>query len=277
LLWLGIVQSHFAVDCFFLFLFGEMKSPIALITGATSGIGQSTATVFAEKGWNLILTGRRSDRLHHLKQSLESTYACQIHTACFDVREPLEVEQAMAALPPSFQSIDIVINNAGLALGKESLEHGDPQDWYTMIDTNIKGVLNISRCIIPGMKQRHQGTIINVGSIAGREAYPGGNVYSATKYAIDGLTKSMRIDLAPHGIRVGQVAPGAVETEFSVVRFHGDEEKAKAVYLGFQPLQPNDVAETIWFMASRPPHVTIQDVLIMPSAQSSASIILRNI
>lgn len=254
-----------------------MKSPIALITGATSGIGWATANIFAQHGWNIIITGRRNDRLLELKDQIQSRFPIDILTCCFDVRELPRVHQSLAALPEAWMNIDVLVNNAGLALGKESIEDGSTDDWYTMIDTNIKGLLHVTQWIIPYMKSRKAGTIINVGSIAGREAYAGGNVYSATKYAVDGLTKSLRIDLAPHSIRVAQVAPGAVETEFSLVRFHGNEEKAKAVYNGFQPLHPEDVADAIFYIASRPKHVTIQDVLIMPTAQPTASIIHRNL
>jgi 3-hydroxy acid dehydrogenase/malonic semialdehyde reductase len=248
-----------------------MKKQCVMITGATSGFGKAIAEKFANEGWNIIITGRRMDRLDELTKQLEESNGVQVKSLCFDVRDNDAVCSAVASLSPEWQSIDVLVNNAGLALGKDPIHDGDLEQWNQMIDTNIKGLLYITKAVSPFMVQRKQGTIINIGSIAGREAYAGGNVYSATKFAVDALTKSMRIDLLPHNIRVCQIAPGAAETEFSVVRFSGDEDKAKLVYRGFTPLQAEDIADAAWFIASRPPHVCIQDMLIMPTAQANAS------
>lgn len=248
---------------------------IAVVTGATSGFGKAIAEELASHHYNLIITGRRADRLHALRESLENTYGIACRALVFDVRSMKETVNAFASLQSEWMEVEVLINNAGLALGRDSIESGVLDDWNAMIDTNIKGLLHVTKVISPNMVKRKFGTIINIGSIAGRQPYAGGNVYSATKYAVDGLTHSMRIDLAPHSVRVCQIAPGAAETEFSVVRFHGDQSKADAVYIGFDPLTARDIAETVWFMVSRPAHVTIQDVLIMPTSQPTASIIHR--
>ncbi|MFN8775438.1 MAG: SDR family NAD(P)-dependent oxidoreductase [Flavobacteriales bacterium] len=251
-----------------------MKNPIALVTGATSGFGQAIALRLAEGGYRLIITGRRSDRLHALSSHLTSM-GCDNQLSCFDIRDREATTHAWNDLPESWKEVDVLVNNAGLAAGREPVELADPDDWDQMIDTNIRGILNISRLVIPGMKDRKRGTIIHIGSIAGREGYPGGNVYSATKFAVEALTRSMRIDLLPFGIRVGQLAPGAADTEFSTVRFKGDQARAAAVYQGFEPLHAADIAEVLWFMVSRPPHVCIQDILVMPTAQAGAAWIHR--
>jgi len=245
--------------------------PIALITGATSGFGKATAERFAREGWNIIITGRREERLIQLKNELESAYSIQVHTLAFDVQSLDECKAALNSLSDSLRAIDVLLNNAGLALGRESFVDGSIEQWNTMIDTNIKGLLYISQIVAPWMMERKRGTIINIGSIAGKDAYAGGNVYGATKAAVDMLTRNMRIDLLPHGVRVGQIAPGAAETEFSLVRFSGDSAKAAATYSGFNPLIADDIADAAWFMASRPAHVCINDMVIMPTAQANAT------
>lgn len=248
---------------------------IALITGATSGIGKACASLLAENGFDLILTGRRMDRLQDLEKNLKQHYNIRMLTLCFDVRIRAEVETHLNSLSLEWGNVDILINNAGLSLGLEPIQEGDLDDWDTMIDTNVKGLLYVSRCIIPGMVQRKKGHIVNIGSIAGKEIYPNGNVYCATKHAVDSLSKAMRIDLLPHGIKVSAIHPGAVETEFSEVRFKGDKKRAKAVYEGFEPLVAGDVAGAVWFMISRPEHVNINELTIMPTAQAGAMHLIR--
>lgn len=248
-----------------------MRKQIVMVTGATSGFGKAIAERFAKEGWNVIINGRRMERLEELAKQLEEAHGVAITSLCFDVRDNDAVCKAVASLSPDWQNIDVLVNNAGLALGKDPIHKGDLAQWNQMIDTNIKGLLYVTKAVTPFMVQRKQGIVINIGSIAGREVYSGGNVYSATKFAVDALTKSMRIDLLPHGVRVSQIAPGAAETEFSLVRFSGDEKKAKAVYQGYTPLHAEDIAEAAWFIASRPPHVCIQDMLILPTAQANAT------
>jgi 3-hydroxy acid dehydrogenase / malonic semialdehyde reductase len=240
------------------------------ITGATSGFGEATANEFASKGFNVTITGRRSNKLATQKNHLQNKYKIEVQTLCFDVRNNDEVNHAINAMPEIWKGVDILVNNAGLAIGKGSIANGLLEDWNTMIDTNIKGLLNVSQAIIPLMKVRKKGHIINIGSIAGKEVYEGGNVYSATKHAVDALSKAMRIDLLSDNIKVTQICPGAAETEFSIVRFKGDITAAKKVYDGFQPLLAIDIAEAIYFVASRPSHVNINDMIIMPTAQASA-------
>ncbi len=249
---------------------------LALITGATSGIGKSTATLFARNGHNVIITGRRNDRLAALKQSLESEHDVKVHTLCFDIRKQSEVEHAIWTLPDAFRQIDVLVNNAGLAAGLSSIDGGEIDDWERMIDTNIKGLLYVTKAVSQLMIPRKSGHIINIGSVAGKEVYANGNVYCATKHAVDALNKGMRIDLLPHHIRVSAVNPGMVETEFSIVRFNGDEDRAKKVYLGLQPLLPDDVAEAIYWVATRPAHINVNDILIMPAAQANATTVLRH-
>ena len=246
-------------------------NPIALITGATSGFGKAIAERFAREGWNIIITGRREERLTVLKNELESAHSIQVLTLAFDVQSLDECTSALNSLSDAWKMIDVLVNNAGLALGRESFVDGSIDQWNTMIDTNIKGLLYISQIVAPWMIARKCGTIINIGSIAGKDAYAGGNVYGATKAAVDMLTRNMRIDLLPHGVRVGQIAPGAAETEFSLVRFSGDSAKASATYTGFTPLIAHDIADAAWFMASRPAHVCINDMVIMPTAQANAT------
>ncbi|MBS2212035.1 SDR family oxidoreductase [Carboxylicivirga mesophila] len=242
---------------------------IAMITGATSGIGKATAKKLAQSGYHLIITGRRSDRLQELKDELKG-HSVDVETLCFDIRETTAIENAVKQLPAEWTNIDVLVNNAGLAAGADPIYNGLWSDWEQMIDTNIKGLLYLSKLIIPNMMERKQGHIINVSSIAGKETYANGNVYCATKHAVEAITKGMRIDLLPYNIKVSSVSPGMVETEFSIVRYHGDKEKADNVYKGLTPLFADDIADAIEFMITRPPHVNINDILIMPTAQASA-------
>ena len=248
----------------------------AFITGASSGIGKATASIFAKKGYNLIITGRREKRLLEVKKKLEKKYIVKVKALVFDVRDLGACKKAVSSLKGGWKKIDVLINNAGLAAGFDPIQSGDVNDWERMIDTNIKGLVYMTRLISPGMIKRGKGQIINVCSTAGHEVYPNGNVYCATKHAVDALTKSMRIDLHKHNIRVGQVSPGHVEeTEFALVRFDGDKERSK-IYEDFNPLTSKDVAETIWFMVSRPKHVNIQDILMMGTQQASSNFIDRS-
>lgn len=247
-----------------------------LITGATSGIGAATARLFAKNGHDLILCGRRSDRLQTLEEELKNEFGIQVQSLSFDIRQYSEVAQAVEEISPDFKPIDVLLNNAGLASGLDFTHEGDLMDWETMIDTNVKGLLYITRLISPSMVTRKSGHIINICSTAGKDVYPRGNVYCATKAAVDMLTKGMRMDFYTHGIRVSQVAPGMVEeTEFSKVRFHGDEQKSK-IYNDFNPLKSSDVAEIIYFVATRPPHVNIQDVLVMGTQQAGSNFVDRS-
>jgi 3-hydroxy acid dehydrogenase/malonic semialdehyde reductase len=248
---------------------------IALITGATSGIGKSTATEFAKHGYDLIITGRRQERLTELKNNLTKEHSITVIDLCFDIRSEKEVEASLNTLSPEFKKIDVLVNNAGLAAGLSGIQDGKTQHWEQMIDTNIKGLLYMSKHVSNLMIPRKKGHIINVGSIAGKEVYANGNVYCATKHAVDALNKGMRIDLLAHGIKVSAINPGMVETEFSIVRFDGDEERAKKVYENIVPLKPEDIAETIYWMASRPAHVNINDLIIMPTIQANATTVLR--
>lgn len=248
---------------------------LVFITGATSGIGKSTAEIFAKNGHDLIITGRRQERLDDIKNKLELNYKVKITALCFDVRNLDEVETAIGKLPEELKKIDILVNNAGLAAGLSSIQEGSISHWERMIDTNIKGLLYCTRIISNLMIKNGRGHIINIGSIAGKEVYANGNVYCATKHAVDALNKGMRIDLLPHNIKVSAVNPGMVETEFSIVRFDGDEERAKKVYMGLQPLSPDDIAETIYWISNRPTHVNINDIVIMPSAQATATNVNR--
>ena len=247
-----------------------------LITGATSGIGAATARLFAKNGHVLLLCGRREERLADLKKELTADYGVEVLTLCFDIREYKEVASAVASIPPSFKPIDVLLNNAGLASGLDFTHEADLEDWETMIDTNVKGLLYITRLLSPDMVANKSGHIINICSTAGKDVYARGNVYCATKAAVDMLTKGMRMDFYTHGIRVSQVAPGMVEeTEFSKVRFHGDEQKSK-IYNDFNPLKSSDVAEIIYFVATRPGHVNIQDVLVMGTQQAGSNFVDRS-
>ncbi len=253
-----------------------MDKKTVFITGASSGIGYACAAVFAREGYNLLLASRRVDRLHKMATELQQLYGVRIHTVGLDVQDEHILEQAWDALPDEWKEIDVLINNAGLSQGLDPIQQGNTSDWNRMIDTNVKGLLYVSRKVLPEMVKRKKGHIINIGSIAGKEVYPNGNVYCATKHAVDALTKAMRIDLLADGIKVSSVDPGAVETEFSIVRFKGDLERAKKVYEGFTPLSAEDVAEAVWFVASRPAHVNVDDLLLMPTAQASGTQFRRN-
>jgi len=242
--------------------------PIALITGATSGIGEATALLLAKNNYNIIITGRREEKLDLLKKKITTETNSEVFSLNFDIRSLPENEAAVKSLPKEWQNIDLLINNAGLAAGYNSIQEGVIDDWERMIDTNIKGILYITRLISPKMVERGTGHIINISSVAGKETYPFGNVYCASKHAVQSLTKGMRIDLLKHGIKVSSVSPGAVDTEFSLVRFNGDKDRAKQVYKGFTPLDAQDIADTILFMVTRPKHVNIDDVLIMPTDQA---------
>lgn len=247
----------------------------ALITGATAGIGEATAHRLAKEGYRLIITGRRANRLTEVATALQTQWQAEVLPLCFDVRQLAQVQEHLGNLPAEWQSIDLLVNNAGLASGLAPIHEGDIDDWERMIDTNIKGLLYVTRTIAPLMKERRSGHIINISSIAGKEAYLNGNVYCGTKHAVEAIGKGMRMDLLPFGIKVTQICPGAVETEFSVVRFHGDRERANKVYDGFEPLRGEDIADAVYYVASLPPHVTVNDMLIMPTAQACASMIHR--
>jgi NADP-dependent 3-hydroxy acid dehydrogenase YdfG len=251
----------------------SIKPTIALITGATSGIGKATAYALADEGFSLVLCGRRQNRLEEISNELSAKTS--VHTLCFDVRNRQEVQRAIDSLPEAFSRIDILINNAGNAHGLSSIESADLDDWEAMIDTNVKGLLYVSRAVIPGMAERQSGHIIQIGSIAGKEVYPNGNVYCATKHAVDALNKGMRMDLNRYGIRVGAIHPGLVETEFSLVRFKGDAQRAKKVYEGYQPLKAEDIADIIRFVVTRPYHVNIADLTVFPTAQASPTLVKK--
>ena len=251
----------------------EMKT--IMITGATAGIGKATAELYAQNGWNLIITGRREDRLNALKDELASKYGVEVKGLVFDVREKEAVNKAIESLPEAWKKIDVLLNNAGLAKGFADMQDGKLEDWEIMIDTNIKGLLYMSKAIMPLMIAQKSGHIVNIGSIAGKEVYAKGNVYCSTKHAVEGITKALRMDLLPHKIKVSAVCPGAVDTEFSTVRFDGDKDRADSVYQGYQPLLAQDIAEAIYFVTSRPFHVNINDLLIMPTAQANTSNLLR--
>lgn len=247
----------------------------ALITGATSGIGKACATILAKNNYDLIITGRRNERLQELKLQLEKECQTQITTLCFDVRNREETINSLSSLNNNQKKVNLLINNAGLAVGINPIDQGDFEDWDRMIDTNVTGLLNVSKTVIPWLKESENAHIINIGSIAGKEVYPNGNVYCASKHAVDAISKAMRLDLVRHNIKVTNIAPGLVETEFSNVRFYGYQEKADQVYVGMDPLTPEDIADTIWFCASRPAHVNIADVLILPAAQANSVTVIR--
>ncbi|RZJ75776.1 MAG: SDR family NAD(P)-dependent oxidoreductase [Flavobacterium sp.] len=249
---------------------------IAFITGATSGIGEACAHLFAQQGYHLILLGRREYLLEKIAHHLVDKYAIEVKKIQADVTDKENINYVLETLPINWKNIDVLINNAGLSQGLDPIDKGDTDDWDRMIDTNIKGLLYVSKVISSWMVAAKKGHIVNIGSIAGKEVYANGNVYCATKHAVDALNKAMRIDLLPHGIKVTGIHPGAVETEFSIVRFKGDEGRAKKVYDGFDPLVAQDIAEAIWFAVSRPAHVNINDMLIMPTAQANGSLIKRD-
>lgn len=243
----------------------------ALITGATSGIGRATALNLAKHHFNLIITGRRRERLEELEREIRQIPGAETLALCFDIRDREETERQLRNIGEAWKRVDLLVNNAGLAAGLDPVHRGDPDNWEKMIDTNIKGLLYITRIVSDWMAARNSGHIVNIGSIAGKEVYENGNVYCATKHAVDALNRSMRIDLLKYNIRVTCIAPGMVETEFSLIRFGGDRKKADEVYSEFTPLTAEDIAEAILFAATRPPHVNINDMLIMPTAQADAA------
>lgn len=254
-----------------------MERKVVLITGASSGIGFSCAKAFAAAGFDLILNARRAERIEQLAGELAEQWGVECLPMVFDVRDREAVFNQLSKLEGKWRKIDVLVNNAGLALGLSDIQDGDLDDWDQMIDTNVKGLLYVSKAVMPLMIEQGQGQIINIGSIAGRETYPKGNVYCATKHAVDSLTKAMRMDLLPHGIRVSQVSPGAAQTEFSEVRFKGDTQRAEKVYEGFKPLTGDDIAHCVLFCATLPAHLTVNDMLVMPSAQASAGLIHRTL
>ncbi len=243
-------------------------SPTALITGATAGFGKAIAKKFSENGYHVIITGRRCEKLEELKKEIPG----KAIALCFDIRNRKEVEEAVALLPEEWRKIDVLVNNAGLAAGLAPIHEGLVEDWEQMIDTNVKGLLYMTRAVTPAMVERGSGHIINIGSIAGKEVYPNGNVYCGSKFAVDAITKGMRMDLVKYGIKVTQVAPGAAETEFSLVRFKWDEQAAANVYKGYTPMSAEDVAEVVYYVTTLPPHVNINDIVITPTAQASAMV-----
>lgn len=253
----------------------DKKSTCVLITGATSGIGRATAIKLAQEGYGrLILVARRSERLEALKSELEAL-GCKVYNITLDVRDRDAVDAALGALPEEFSQIDVLLNNAGLASGLDTFDNADMEDIEVMIDTNVKGLIYVSKAIIPYMLKQGKGHIINVASIAGKEVYGNGNVYCATKHAVDALTRGMRVDLVDKGIKVSQIAPGAVNTEFSTVRFHGDQDRADNVYKGYQPLSGEDIAECLYFMINAPEHLNVADMLILPTAQGDSRTFVR--
>jgi NADP-dependent 3-hydroxy acid dehydrogenase YdfG len=244
-------------------------SKIILITGASSGFGKATATKFAAGGWNVIITGRRKEKLEALAKALEANYGVKTLCLNFDVQDKKAVFDNLQNLPAEWQAINILVNNAGLALGRDSFENANLEDWETMIDTNVKGLLYASKAVLP-MLIKEKGHIINIGSTAGKEVYKDGNVYCASKHAVDAISKAQRIDLLPYQIKVTAIHPGAADTEFSVVRFKGDAEKANAVYNGYTPLMAEDIADTVWYVANTPAHVCINDLVITCVAQANS-------
>jgi len=245
------------------------SSKTIFVTGATSGFGKSIAFTFAQHGWNLIISGSRTSRLEAIADEIREQYNVAVLTLCFDVRDRDAVTQAINTLPHDWKQIDVLVNNAGLASGVNTIQEGDFNDWDRMIDTNIKGLLNVSRCIMPMMIHRKKGHIVNIGSVAGKTVYLKGNVYCATKAAVDALSQAMRIDMLPHGIKVTCLHPGSAETEFSLVRLHGDEKAAAKIYEGYDPLVAQDIADAVYFAATRPEHVVLNDIVITSKAQAN--------
>jgi NADP-dependent 3-hydroxy acid dehydrogenase YdfG len=253
----------------------QLKEKIVFITGASSGIGGACARAFAAQGAKLLLAARRVERLEKLAADLKAALGTESHVFALDVRDRRAVEKTLAGLPAEWKDIGVLVNNAGLSRGLDKIQNGNPDDWDEMIDTNVKGLLNVSRAVLPGMIERGKGHVINIGSIAGREVYPAGNVYCATKFAVNALTKGMRLDLNGTGVRVSIVDPGMVETEFGVVRFYGDQERADKVYQGFIPLMAEDIADAVLYCATRPPHVDVAEMLVLPTAQASTMLVHR--
>jgi serine 3-dehydrogenase len=253
----------------------KLNDRILLITGASSGIGEACARAFARARARLLLCARRSERLDELAEELRSSEGVDVRTFTLDVRDQTAVQSAIDSLPDEWHAIDILVNNAGLSRGLDPIHEGKIEDWEEMIDTNVKGLLYISRAVLPGMVERGRGHVINIGSIAGHEVYPKGNVYCATKHAVGAITKGMRIDLLGTGVRVSTVDPGLVETEFSIVRFRGDEERAENVYKGLAPLAGDDVADAVLYCATRPAHVDVAELILLPTAQATATMVDR--
>ncbi len=253
----------------------DLRQQTVLITGASSGIGWSCAHKFAEAGARLILVARRNERITALQKELSHHHQVDVHAVELDVRKRDVVAEKLSALPRKFEAVDVLINNAGLSRGLDKLHEGSVDDWEEMIDTNVKGLLYVTRAIVPGMIARGKGTVINIGSIAGHEVYPRGNVYCASKHAVDALTKGLRLDVVDTPVRVCTVDPGLVETEFSNVRFHGDTQRAKQTYQNMTPLTPDDVADAVLFCATRPSHVQLSQIVIMPTAQASTTLVHR--
>ena len=253
----------------------SLKDKIVFVTGASSGIGEAAARAFAPLGARLLLCARRHERIEKLAQSLEMEHRTPVHTLKLDVRERSAVDDAIAGLPAEWRAVEVLVNNAGLSRGLDKLPGGLVSDWEEMIDTNVKGLLYVTRAVLPGMIERGRGHIINIGSVAGLEVYPAGNVYCASKFAVRALSKGLRLDLNGTPIRVSEVAPGMVETEFSLVRFHGDAERAAKVYQGLAPLGPDDIADAVVWCATRPAHVNVSDIVIWPTAQASTTLVHR--
>lgn len=253
----------------------SMKGKIVFITGASAGIGEACAGAFAAAGAKLVLSARRTERLANIAKKLTAEYGTECHLLALDVRHRAEVEHAVESLPETWREVDVLVNNAGLGRGLDKLHEGQPDEWEEMLDTNVKGLLFVTHALLPGMVERGRGHVINIGSLAGREVYPGGNVYCASKFAVKALTKGLRMDLLGSPVRVSTVDPGMVETEFSVVRFRGDEARAAKVYHGMKALTPGDVADTVLWVATRPPHVDVTEIVIMPTAQASATLVHR--
>jgi 3-hydroxy acid dehydrogenase / malonic semialdehyde reductase len=252
-----------------------MEKKIALVTGATSGIGRASAITLAKMGFHIIATGRRADRLEELKSEMPE--GIDFLPLVFDVRDRETVMEILGNLPENWRNVDVLLNNAGNAHGMDPIQSGNMDDWDAMIDINVKGLLYVSKAIIPGMCDRKSGMIINIGSIAGKEVYPNGNVYCGSKHAVDAITKGMRIDLNPFGIRVVGIHPGLVETEFSLVRFKGDSERADTIYQGYEPLVAQDIADIIEFVVNRPAHVVLADIVVLPTAQGSAALVKKDL
>lgn len=252
-----------------------MKNKIALITGATSGIGKASAITLAKMGYDIIATGRREDRLVELEKEISS--GVRFLPLVFDVRDREKVGKILGNLPADWAAVDVLINNAGNAHGLDPIQTGNLDDWDAMMDINVKGLLYVSKAIIPGMTERKSGIIINIGSIAGKEVYPNGNVYCGSKHAVDAITKGMRLDLNPFGIKVIGIHPGLVETEFSLVRFKGDEKRAETVYQGYEPLVAQDIADIVEFVVNRPAHVVLADIVVLPTAQAAATLVKKNL
>lgn len=253
----------------------RLNGTVVLVTGASAGIGAACAHAFAGAGARLVLVARRTDRLHALAEELRAAHGAESQPIALDVRDTAAVRQAVDGLPAEWREIGVLVNNAGLGRGMDRVYEGDPAEWDEMVDTNVKGLLFVTRAVVPGMVERGRGHVINLGSVAGHEVYPGGAVYCATKHAVDAITRGLRMDLLGTGVRVSTVDPGMVETEFSVVRFRGDQERADRVYAGMTPLTPDDIADAVLWCATRPPHVNIDEIILKPTDQASATQVHR--